>query len=165
MEELTQDLVKSIFIYDEDTGVVTHRTAKVKAKVGDRAGSSSKSHSRYLRIFGKKELEHRIIWLYVHGSLPVGEVDHINHDRGDNRLCNLREVTHGLNMRNKPRYRNNETGTSGVSTDKRCGKFRAYISINGKHKGLGYFTHYEDAVAARVAALATAEGYHANHGN
>jgi hypothetical protein len=165
MEVLTQELVRALFIYDADTGEVTHRTNKVKAKAGDRAGSSSKSNSRYLRILGKKEIEHRIIWLYMTGSLPVEEIDHIDHDRGNNRWHNLREVTHGLNMRNKPRYRNNETGTSGVSTDKRCGKYRAYISINGKHRGLGYFTNYEDAVAARITALANVEGYHANHGN
>lgn len=162
--EITQALVQELFSYDPLTGAVTHRTNKVKAKIGDRAGSSSKSESRYLRIFGKKELEHRIIWLYMTGSLPVGEVDHKDHDRGNNIWDNLREVTHGVNMMNKPKYANNKTGTAGVSIDKRCGKFRAYLSIDGKPKGLGYFTTYEEAVAAREAALAQAEGYHANHG-
>lgn len=165
METLTQEYIKSLFDYDPLTGVVTHRTQKVKAKVGDRAGSSSKSESRYLRIFGKKVLEHRIIWLYVYGELPQGEIDHINHDRGDNRLVNLREVSHKTNMQNKPKYSNNHTGMSGVSIDKRCGKYRAYLNIGGKPKGLGYFTKYEDAVAARMVALDTVEGYHANHGS
>ena len=165
MVAITQECVKSLFDYDPLTGIVTHRTQKVKAKVGERAGSSSKSHSRYLRIFGKKVLEHRMIWLYIYGVLPQGEIDHINHDRGDNRLVNLREVSHQINMQNKPRYSNNHTGTSGVSIDKRNGKYRAYLSIAGKHKGLGYFIKYEDAVAARMAALKTVGGYHANHGS
>lgn len=162
---ITQTLVQSLFHYDPLTGVVLHRTNKVKAKIGDRAGSSSKSASRYLRIFGKKELEHRIIWLYMMGAFPVGEVDHLDHDRGNNRWVNLRVVTHGDNMKNTPRYSNNSTGATGVSIDKRCGKYRAYLSINGKPKGLGYFDTCEEAIAARAAALANAEGYHANHGN
>lgn len=162
---ITQSHVLDLFAYDPLTGLVTHRTNRVKVKAGDRAGSSSKSASRYLRIFGKKELEHRIIWLYMTGALPIGELDHEDHDRGNNRWNNLREVTHAVNMQNKPRYANNRTGTAGVSIDKRCGKFRAYLSIGGKPKGLGYFTTYAEAVSARSAALANAEGYHANHGN
>lgn len=164
MQQLTQEYVKSIFDYDPITGVVQHRTKKCKAQIGDRAGSVSKTRSRYLRVFGKKELEHRIIWLYMYGALPFGEIDHINHDRTDNRLCNLREVTHHVNMQNKPQYVNNSTGTTGVSIDKRCGKYRAYLSINGKPKALGYFDTYEAAVATRNAAVIQESGYHANHG-
>ena len=164
MTLLTQEYVTAQFYYDPLTGIVTHRTKKVKANIGDRAGSVSQTKSRYLRVLGKKELEHRIIWLYVHGRLPNGEIDHLNHDRGDNRLCNLREVTHQTNMQNKPRYANNSTGTAGVSVDKRNGKYRAYISVNGKPKGLGYFTEYQDAVNARLAYLKSVESYHANHG-
>lgn len=162
--EITQALLQEHFHYDPLTGEVTHLTNKTKAKIGMRAGSSSKSKSRYLRINGKKELEHRMIWLYVKGYLPVGEVDHKNHNRGDNRWGNLRGVSHAINMQNKPKYVNNRTGMAGISIDKRCGKYRAYISVQGKPKGLGYFTHYEDAVAARNAALITTEHYHANHG-
>ena len=164
MKTLTQELVREIFDYSSDTGIVTHRTKKVKAKIGDRAGSSSKTQSRYLRVLGKKELEHRIIWLYTFGYLPIGEIDHINHDRTDNRLCNLREVTHHSNMKNKPKYTSNSTGTTGVSIDKRCGKYRAYLSVDGKPKGLGYFDSYDAAVLARTTALQGA-GYHANHGH
>ena len=162
---ITQALVMELFSYDPLTGIVTHRTNKVKAKVGDRAGSSSKSESRYLRIFGKKELEHRIIWLYMTGAFPRGEVDHEDQCCGNNSWGNLRDVTHAVNMKNKPRYQNNSSGTTGVSVDKRNGKFRAYLSVDGKPKGLGYFVNYEDAVLARNTALAAAGGYHANHGN
>ena len=162
---ITQELVKSLFHYDSDTGLVTHKTKKVKANIGDRAGSSSKSNSRYLRIFGKKELEHRIIWLYMIGTLPTYDIDHEDHDRGNNKWENLREVSHAVNMQNKPKYQNNKTGFAGVSVDKRCGKYRAYLSIGGKPKGLGYFSTFEEAVAARSMALNSTEGYHANHGS
>jgi len=163
--QLTQALVQSLFDYCPDTGVVTHRIDKHKAKAGTRAGSTHKSKARYLRVQGTKQLEHRIIWLYVYGELPEHEVDHINQDRSDNRLCNLRAVTHAQNMRNKPRYVNNTSGTAGVSVDRRCNKYRAYINVAGKHTGLGYYDSLEEAVAARHAALKAGGDYHANHGN
>ena len=161
---ITQDLVRTLFFYDPHTGWVTHQTNKVKAKIGDRAGSCSKTGARYRRIFGKKYLEHRIIWLYQFGHFPLYEIDHINHVRNDNRLENLREVTHAQNMKNKRQYTNNAVGCVGASVDSRCGKYRAYISLNGKPKGLGYYSSFEEAVAARNAALAQAQEYHANHG-
>ena len=164
MSCLTQDLVRRLFEYNEATGIVFHRTNKHKAKIGERAGSSSKSGSRYLRIHGKKELEHRMIWLYVYGCLPEEEIDHINHSRSDNRLCNLRLVSHEENMRNKPKYKSNTTGHAGISVDKRCGKYRAYISIEGKPKSLGYFDSLTAAVNARECAKQQG-GYHANHGS
>lgn len=162
---LTQALVNSLFLYDPNTGCVTHKINKGKVKAGSRAGSVSKTGARYLRVQGKKELEHRIIWLMVYGHLPPKEVDHINHERGDNRIDNLRCVGHPENMQNKSAYRNNSVGHTGVSIDKQCGKFRAYVSVQGKPKGLGYFTSLEDACAARASALAQLEHYHANHGN
>ena len=165
MKNITQAQLQEHFYYDPLSGEVTHLTNKVKAKAGSRAGSSSKSKSRYLRVNGKKELEHRMIWLYLYGCLPDGEIDHENHDRGDNRLCNLRVVDHATNMKNIKKLSSNSTGCSGVSIDKRCGKYRAYINIDKKHKGLGYFATYEAAVLARQAALFTAGGYHANHGS
>lgn len=161
---VTQALVQSIFTYCPVTGNVVHATNKVKVKRGDRAGSVSKSGARYLRIWGKKYLEHRVIWLYVTGAWPTHEIDHVDHNRGNNRWENLRETTHAVNMQNKPRYTNNTSGSAGVSVDKRCGKFRAYLNIHGKPRGLGYFDTYAEAVIARVSALSCVEGYHANHG-
>lgn len=161
---ITQAYVQEHFSYNPLTGIITHRTNKCKAKAGGRAGSLSKTKSRYLRVFGKKELEHRIIWLYMTGALPEYEIDHIDQDRGNNRWNNLREVSHSENMKNKPKYKSNTTGVAGISIDKRCGKFRAYISVEGKPKGLGYFTNLSDAVNARASAMVE-RGYHANHGS
>ena len=164
MTQLTQALVQELFQYFPESGEVLHRTNKVKAKIGDRAGSLSKTGARYLRVLGKKELEHRIIWLYVYGYFPEHEVDHINHVRSDNRITNLRKVTHLVNMQNKTKYSNNVSGTTGISIDKRCGKYRAYLNVEEKPKSLGYFDNYEAAVAARTAAVIQESGYHANHG-
>mgnify|MGYP003611564476 FL=1 len=163
-QDITQAYVQEHFLYCPVSGQVVHKTAKVKAKVGDRAGSRSKCNSRYLRIHGKKYLEHRVVWLYVTGEWPINEIDHKDHDRTNNRWENLREVTHAVNMKNKPRYASNSTGHSGISIDKRCGKYRAYLSIDKKPKSLGYFATLAEAIAARTLALQQTEGYHANHG-
>lgn len=160
---LTQTLVKELFDYDPSTGIFKYATSRGKVKRGEIAGGKHKSGAIYLRILGKKELAHRIAWLYIYGYLPV-EIDHIDQNRGNNKLSNLRDVSHNINMKNKPKYKNNTTGVAGVSIDKRCGKYRAYININGKHKGLGYFTSLELAIAAREKALKANTEYHKNHG-
>ena len=165
MTELNQELVKDLFDYDSSTGIFYHAKNKGKAKKGEVAGGYHK-HTKaiYLRINGKKELAHRIAWLYEYGLLPQNQLDHINHDRSDNRITNLREVTHSENMKNKSKYKNNQYGVTGISKDKRCGKFRAYININGKPKGVGYYDEFNDAVVARNQALKQVGEYHDNHG-
>jgi hypothetical protein len=163
--DLTQALVHQLFNYDETTGIFTHKINKCKAKAGSVAGGKHPStNAIYLRVNGKKELAHRIAWLYHFGELPNGDIDHINHDRSDNRIENLRVVDHSINMKNKSKYKNNKYGCTGVSMDKRVGRYRAYLSEDGKQTGLGYYENYEDAVNARLAAIKTREAFHANHG-
>lgn len=158
-----QELLET-FNYSPTTGVFTYKVQKGKAKVGDIAGTLHKSNAIYIRFQGKKHLAHRLAWLYVYGELPKGEIDHLDQNRSHNWISNLRDVSHDINMKNKPKYRSNTTGISGVSIDKRCGKYRAYININGKQKGLGYFSTMEDAVKARETALRNEGDYYDNHG-
>jgi hypothetical protein len=106
-------------------------------------------------IEGKMQLAHRVIWTMVHGSVP-GFIDHINGDKQDNRLCNLRCVSRSENARNRKTAVNNTSGYTGVHKDTRSGKWSASI-------GLGYFDTLEEAAAARKKAEALL-GYHANHG-
>ena len=165
MGELTQELVQTLFMYEPSTGNFYHKINKGKAKAGALAGGKHKvSNVIYLRINGKKELAHRIAWLYHFGELPKEEIDHINHDRSDNRICNLRAVNHSTNMKNKSKYKNNKYGCTGVSVDKRSGRYRAYISEENKQEALGYYATYEEAVNARLTALDAKEAFHDNHG-
>jgi hypothetical protein len=101
---------------------------------------------------------HRVIWAMVHGEWPKGEIDHINGQRDDNRLVNLRCVTRAENARNRARMKRNTSGRTGVYWQGRCGKWVA--SINGTY--LGIFERFEDAVAARERAEIE-HGYHPNH--
>lgn len=108
-------------------------------------------------------LAHRVAWAYHYGEWPLGEIDHINGDRTDNRLQNLRVVTKLENARNQKRASNNSTGVTGVQWRRDSNKWRAVITVAGRHKNLGSFNKKSDAIAARRAAEREF-GYHKNHG-
>ena len=114
-------------------------------------------------IFIHKFRAHRVIWALVHGEWPKGQIDHKNGSRDDNRISNLRVVTHSENAKNQKRSSRNTSGVTGVFWDERRGKWRAVIMGNGKNKYLGRFTDFDEAVAVRKAAEAE-YGYHPNHG-
>jgi hypothetical protein len=114
-------------------------------------------------IDGERYQAPRVAFKMVHGRDPLGEVDHINGDRSDNRVCNLREVTASENRRNAACPRTNTSGIVGVSyrADKR--RWRANITLNNRAVHLGYFDTWGDAVNARAAAERE-HGFHPNHG-
>ncbi len=116
------------------------------------------------RIFGTTHYAHRVIWAIAYGEWPSDEIDHINGNRADNRLSNLRSVSHQVNMQNKARYRSNRSGTPGVSFHPRMKRWQAYITVNGRRRHLGSFGRKSDAVAARVSAQQQSGVFHANHG-
>ena len=106
---------------------------------------------------------HRAIWAMHNGKWPNGEIDHINHNRSDNRIENLREVNRFEQMKNKTKYSSNNTGTTGVVFVKKNKNYRAHISCDGKMHWLGTFNNKDDAIAARKKAEVEM-GYHQNHG-
>ena len=100
----------------------------------------------------KRITAHRLAWLYEYGELPNGVIDHINHDRADNRICNLRDVTNLENHKNRKMHSKNTSGATGVHFNNKNKKYRAYICVKGKRKHLGMFENLEDAVKAREKA-------------
>ena len=115
------------------------------------------------QIFNKQYKAHRTIWAMHYGTWPDREIDHINQDRSDNRISNLRIVTSQENNRNRSMTPNNTSGHVGVYWDKNREKWAAQIMVSGKNKFIGYFTDIEDAAAARTDANAK-YGFHINHG-
>jgi hypothetical protein len=93
----------------------------------------------------------RLAWLYVHGERPAGEIDHINGNRADNRIANLRIATRSQNCANKK-------GVSGVTWHKRQKKWHARIKRHGQLHHIGSFSTYEEALAARNSAHASVFG-------
>lgn len=115
------------------------------------------------RILGKSHLAHRVAYALHFGFWPKGQIDHINGVRIDNRICNLRDVSHAENSRNRRLRADNVSGVHGVYWHKRSRKWIARIDIGGKRTHLGFFEDFEAARAARKSAEAEL-GFHKNHG-
>jgi len=115
------------------------------------------------RVLTKQYLAHRVIWKMNNGDWPKHQIDHIDGDKLNNRLCNLREASSRENSRNFPLGCNNKTGFFGVYQIK-SGKWLARIQgDNGQQVHLGYFDTLEEAAQCRKEAEMK-YGYHENHG-
>lgn len=177
MNTISQTYLKEALDYNPDTGIFVWRARPINHFKTSRgfnifnavyahkaAGCIDKFHG-YLQITidGKLYPAHRLVWAYVHGEFPVNDIDHISHDRSDNRISNLREATRAQNTRNQTMRKTNKSGFNGVSWAKTKGKYVAQIRTNGKAVHLGQFSDIKDAIAARQAANIKF-GYHKNHG-
>jgi HNH endonuclease len=114
---------------------------------------------------GSRLIGHRVAYAMHHGIelINIIEIDHINGNPADNRISNLRHVTHKENARNVGIYKNNKSGHHGVCWDAGHKAWKATIGENGKQKRLGRFKSFEQAVAVRKNAEIES-GYHQNHG-
>ena len=163
---ITQERVRELFHYEEDTGnLVRIKTVSrsPRSKVGQRAGAKASHGYLATMVDGTHYLNHRLIWLYVHGKFPEEQLDHIDQDRLNNRLSNLRAVTHQENNKNRRRQSNNTSGLCGVHLTKNTGKWEAHIKANGKKKHLGHFSDFFEACCARKSAE-NKYNFHPNHG-
>jgi hypothetical protein len=97
------------------------------------------------------------------GCWPENDIDHINGDRSDNRIENMRAVTRQENLKNTKRRCDNASGVIGVYQRKDTGRWCSYVNSNGKRINLGCFNNKTDAIAVRKAAE-TEHGFHSNHG-
>jgi hypothetical protein len=141
------DRLKELFRYDSETGHF-HRLKSssvfCNTSLSEIAGGLDGLGYIRININGAKYRAHRLAWLYMFGKWPVGQIDHINGNRSDNRIANLREVTRAENIQNQlcPR-KDNRSGYLGVS--KMGKKFKASIGINGTKKYLGSYRTPEEA--------------------
>jgi hypothetical protein len=122
---------------------------------GFRSGSAHSSLKPYLRVKydGKSYYVHRIIWEILNGPIPVGmQIDHINGNKQDNRICNLRLASQAENQWNQSAKKNSKTGIKGVNWHKQRKKWVARISKNKKRYSLGYFDTLEEATNAYYEA-------------
>lgn len=142
---LTQDELKSLILYDKDTGVFTSK------KSGKVVGWKQSGYLKY-ELNKKKYYLHRLAWLYIYGDLPKKEIDHIDRNRSNNKISNLREASRTENRYNTRVRCDNITGLKGVEYLKKLNKYRAVISTDGKRMRLGTFSSALDAYSSYIEA-------------
>lgn len=152
----------NLISYDPVTGGFTWVGARSQdghcnKHLGGKAGTTYPDSYVRVRYKGKCYLAHRLAWALTHGAWPAHQIDHINMDRADNRLINLREATLAENNRNKKVRSDSTTGFKGVSFNKATRKFVARLTVNKKTVHLEY---HDTAEAAHESYIRAAEIHH-----
>lgn len=159
----TYEIASKHLEYNSETGKIYWKTTKNGIKVGAEAGFVNHEGYRKINIRGSLQSSHRLAWLLHYGKWPEYTIDHIDGNKENDRIDNLRDVTNGENDKNKPMYKNNTSGHVGVYWIERDQKWQASIKVNGRNKSLGYFKEKLPAIFARIKAEPI-YGYHKNHG-
>lgn len=143
-------LAKECLSYDVETGFFRWKTRNSRRiSVGDVAGSKMSNGYINIRVGRNQVLAHRFAWAFVYGSMPSNFIDHINGDRSDNRICNLREAIKSQNGMNaiKPSH-GLSSQYKGVHWAKDKNKWATQICLNGKRKLIGRYSNEDVAGAA-----------------
>ena len=149
---LTQERLKELLDYDPVVGIFIWKIARCNIRAGSIAGWNSKGYTT-IQVERKNYFAHRLAWLYVYGVWPTNDIDHRDHNKGNNKISNLRDVTATINGQNQITANiGNLSGFLGVTYDKQHCKYRAQIKVGGKQKYLGLFLTAENAHSAYLSA-------------
>jgi len=144
--------LKKCLRYNKETGVFTWNVDRSnKTKEGDIAGTLNNGYV-FIGIKGVVHRAHRLAWLYEYGYLPENQIDHIDRNRSNNKITNLREVSNQCNTINAPVPVNNKTGIKGVHYDAKRDKYRSQIKVFGKYIFLGRYKSLLNAAKSRFEA-------------
>lgn len=166
---VSPSMLRQLLDYDPGTGLFLWRPRAGQKSwntryAGTRAFAYRDKHGYQTgMLLGLRFFAHRIAWAHVHLAWPSDEIDHINHDRSDNRIANLRPVDRTENRRNISRNQNNKSGVCGVHWAPHVQKWVAQISVGGAKMYLGCYADLQDATQARKDAE-TEYAFHSNHG-
>jgi hypothetical protein len=169
------DVLRQLLDYNPETGILTwkfrprkfcktdHEQVRWNKRFsGKQAGLKAKDGYLVMCVLNKQYKAHRVCWSLHWGREPQGQIDHINGDKTDNKINNLRDVSARENATNRKRISRNKSGYTGVSQGS-FGKWLAYISTKEDRLFLGSFNCVTSAALKRRMAEIQ-YGYHENHG-
>lgn len=175
---ISVDYIRECFNADPETGVLTWRAdrpashfasdqkarryqALLSGRLSGNAGTVNRNGYRIVGVnYGGKVFKlsaHRIVWALHTGDWPKLHIDHINRVRTDNRISNLRDVSHAVNMQNRAPSKDGSAGSTGVR-QRKGGRYAAYINNGGRQRHLGVFDTEAQAHAAYLAEAARVYG-------
>ena len=150
LELPTKEYLRNVLEYKDGILIWKERPKFSKYLLNKEAGYVGSYGYKYMKINNIRYSIHRIIWVYHYGDIPRDkQIDHINRNRLDNRIENLRLVSVIQNSHNRGLNDNNTSGYSGVVWCKYMKMWKSGIKRMGKHYHLGYFKNKEDAISAR----------------
>lgn len=168
----TPEQLRQLLRYEPDTGKLFWKERPLEMFLSEWSGKmwnaryageeafTARGRDGYRRgaVLYTSMLAHRVAWAIYHGDWPENHLDHVNGDKTDNRIENLRSATNAENMRNTGLRADNKSGFKGVSWNAGCGKWQAHIRVDGKTKHLGLFDAAEAAHQAYCKAAAELHG-------
>lgn len=155
------EIAKSLFDYQD--GFLLWKKSVGTIKAGKKVESVSNRGYVVVQVGGKRYLAHRVIWMLLNGRMPE-MVDHIDGNKQNNLIENLREVDNTLNHWNERKRSTNNSGHKGVWWHKQSKRWEAACRVNGKQITIGRFERIEDAVEAVKKFREQQHGEYANHG-
>ncbi|WP_369913930.1 HNH endonuclease [Xanthomonas sp. NCPPB 3005] len=144
--------LRELFEYDANTGGLAWRVRRGPVRIGSAAGSLHRSGYYRVIVDGIRVAAHRVAWALHHNQWPADQIDHINGNKVDNRIINLREATNLENNQNRAANVGSVSKYVGVVWHKGAGKWQAQIGYNGKRRYLGMFRTEHEAHDAYCAA-------------
>ncbi|WP_447875836.1 HNH endonuclease [Serratia fonticola] len=158
-------MISDLLKYEPTTGKIYWKNSRGGVPAGSEAGWIDSS-SGYLRvsISGKPKYGHVLAWELFHGHPARGEIDHINGNKIDNRIENLRECSASQNCQNKKIRTDNKSGVKGVSWNTARRKWSVRLTVNKKVIFLGFFSSLDDAKKEISKCRDLYHGEFANHG-
>jgi hypothetical protein len=159
--DLSADRLREMLDYDPLTGIFRwkKRQRNNTCNVGQVAGTTPNNQG-YCRVAldGRQYRAHRLAWLHVYGEWPAQDIDHIDRNRANNAIANLRDVSNRRNSWNTGTRSTNKTGLAGTYGPTRYSKYIAQISHAGRRIYLGTFETPQEAHAAYCEAVARHRG-------
>jgi len=148
--------VRDLLDYEPSTGVFRWRVPPGgRGRMGAIAGTRDSEGYTIIRYKGRGYKAHRLAWLHVYGNLPEGVIDHVNGDKADNRIANLRDVDAYVNAQNVTRAnKNGRSGLRWVSWFSQYQKWKAAFVFRKKHYFVGHFDCKQEAYEAAKTARA-----------